>query len=142
MKMPRFESKIWKHWDTNMPWYQATVIDVEVNANLLLSYTICFDTDENGQPLEDDADKYVKYDVILDPEMREWSYENPNVDLEGGAPAPGENGGTAASSHVVTAAPAFAGAGSCPPGMAFGYGGPVSTSSHPGRGEGASAGSS
>ena len=138
MKMPRFESKIWKHWDTNMPWYQATVIDVEVNANLLLSYTICFDTDETGQPLEDDADKYVKYDVILDPEMREWSYENPNVDLEGGAPAPWGNGGAAASSHVVTAAPAFAGAGSCPPMTASGFGGEASATPVRGRGEGAS----
>ena len=62
----------------------------------------------------------------------------------GGGGGGDDDRGAVASSHadMEMGSPASAGTSSCPPGMAFGYGGPVSTSSHPGRGEGASAGSS
>ena len=83
ISMPKWKATIYKKWDPSFPHYRATVIDVrlvtEADNDERLKYTIRYDTDEDGNPLEDNDDKYIR-EHELDPDMNEWGYDNPNIE--------------------------------------------------------------
>lgn len=75
-KMPGWNAKIWFKWSPGMPHYQATVIDAnfigeEEDIDVRLTYRLLFDIKQD----EDDAQ--VMDPAFLDPEMTDWSYEQP-----------------------------------------------------------------
>lgn len=75
-KMPGWNAKIWFKWRPQMPHYAATVIDAnfisEQESDTRLTWRLRFDIKQD----EDDAQ--VMDDAFLDPEMTEWSYEQPD----------------------------------------------------------------
>jgi len=82
VQMPGWNTVIWKKWAPAFPHYQATVIDANIISegagDMRLTYRIRFDTDENGNRLKDGGDGGKVMDpVFLDPDMTEWSYEQP-----------------------------------------------------------------
>jgi len=79
-EMPGWGQTIWVKWRPNFPHYEGTVIHADVvtqgTGAAVLRHTIRFDTDDNGAKLKDGSNKVVM-EVVLDHDMAEWSYTQP-----------------------------------------------------------------
>ena len=78
--MPVHSDVIWKAWGPSVRYYQATVLDVEIqaseNSSEQLIYTLCFETDDAGNRLEPGSCEKHVGEYHLDYDMNEWSYQD------------------------------------------------------------------